>query len=123
MVYFAGIQALKGLFFMSTFKGKETLHAEAEMVKNICARNNIFIEDTVIEPQPLDMMDIDRPYIRGLVKLVCEGGYNVLVLRNMYDISMKKTDWENFINLMQQNGISVYLVERGTFIFNNYEES
>lgn len=37
-------------------------------------------------------MDIDRPYIRGLVKLVCEGGYNVLVLRNMYDISMKKTD-------------------------------
>lgn len=32
MVYFAGIQALKGLFFMSTFKGKETLQAEAERV-------------------------------------------------------------------------------------------
>lgn len=122
MAYFAGMQELKGLFFISTFKGKETLAKEAERIKDICARKNIFIEDIVAEPYPLDMMNIDRPYIRGLIKLVCEGNYNVLVLRNMYDISGKKTDWENFINLMQQNSIAVYLVEGGTFIFNNYEE-
>ena len=122
MAYFAGAQALKGLFFISTFKGKETLETEAERIKDICARKNIFIEDIAVEPQPLDMMDIDRPYIRGLISLVCKGNYNVLVLRSLYDISGKKTDWENFINLMQQNGVAVYLVEGGAFIFNNYEE-
>ncbi len=121
-MYFAGRQALKGLFFISTFKGKETLETEAERVKDICARKNIFIEDTAVEPHPLDMMNIDRPYIRGLIKLICGGDYNVLVLRSMYDISGKKAEWENFINLMQQNGIAVYIVEGGTFIFNNYEE-
>lgn len=66
MAYFTGMQELKGLFFISTFKGKETLATEAERIKDICARKNIFIEDIVEEPYPLDMMNIDRPYIGGL---------------------------------------------------------
>lgn len=117
----AGMQELKGLFFIVTFKWKEILETEAESIKDICVRKNIF-EYIVTESYPLDMMNVDRLYIKGHIKLLYQGNYNVLVLRNLYDISGKKKGQENFINLMQKNRIVVYLVEGGIFIFNNYEE-
>ncbi len=65
----AGMQELKGLFFIVTFKWKEILEIEAESIKDICVRKNIF-EDIVTEPYPLDMMNVDRLYIKGHIKLL-----------------------------------------------------
>ena len=63
------MQELKGLFFIVTFKWKEILETEAESIKDICVRKNIF-EDIVAEPYPLDMMNVDRLYIKGHIKLL-----------------------------------------------------
>ena len=50
------------------------------------------------------------------------GDYEVLVLRNQYDVTEDDSDWEKFVGDMADMDVRVYLADVGEFAGNAYEE-
>lgn len=119
---YAGKPIVKGILFMSSMKSQENVEQMAMQIKVQCAKENILVEDVAVEHNPIGDMDIDRPSVKAIVNTVAGGAYDVLVIRNLYDVTEDEADWEEFLNTMAELGIQVYAAEMGVFVFNNYEE-
>lgn len=119
---YAGKPIVKGVLFMSSMKCQENVEQMAMQIKVQCAKHNILVEDVAVEHNPIGDMDIDRPSVKSLVNTVANGDYEVLVLRNLYDVTEDEADWEQFLNIMADMEIQVYVTETGEFVCNNYEE-
>lgn len=49
-------------------------------------------------------------------------GYEVLVLRNQYDVTEDDADWEKFVCDMADMDVRIYLADAGGFVSGAYEE-
>lgn len=119
---YAGKPIVKGVLFLSSMKCQENVEQIAMLIKVQCAKENILVEDVAVEHNPIGDMDIDRPSVKAIVNTVAGGAYDVLILRNLYDVTEDEADWEQFLNTMADLGVQVYAAETGMFVFNNYEE-
>lgn len=122
MVNYAGMPVVKGVLFMSSMKCQENVEQMAMEIKVQCAKKNILVEDVAVEHNPAGDMDMDRPGVKAVVNAVVNGGYEVLVLRNLYDVTEDVDDWESFLNNLADMGIQVFLADMGEFVCNNYDE-
>lgn len=118
----AGKPVKKGILFMSSFKSQETLEKMVISTRFLCEKKNILINDVAVECNPTGDMEIDRPCVKALVNTISKGDFEVLVLRNLYDITAEEADWENFLNVMESFGVMVYLTEEGKYVYNDYGE-
>lgn len=112
----------KGVLFMSSMKCQENVEQMVMQIKVQCARRNILVEDVAVEHNPIGDMDMDRPGVKSVVNAIVNRGYEVLVLRNQYDVTEDDSDWEKFVGDMADIGVQVYLADVGEFVGNVYEE-
>lgn len=113
----------KGVLFMSSMKSQENVEQMVMEIKVQCAKKNILVEDVAVEHNLIGDMDIDRPVVKSVVNTIVNMGYEVLVLRNQYDVTEDDSDWEKFVGNMADMDVQVYLADMGEFVVGNaYEQ-
>lgn len=105
----------KGVLFLSSMKSQENVEQMVMQIKVQCAKRNILVEDVAVEHNLIGDMDMDRPVIKSVVNAVVNRGYEVLALRNQYDVTEDYSDWEKFVGSMADMGVQVYLADAGEF--------
>ena len=113
---------VKGVLFMSSMKSQENVEQMIMQIKVQCAKRNILVEDMAVEHNLIGDMDIDRPVVKSVVNAIVNTGYEVLVLRNQYDVTEDDSDWEKFVGDMADMDVQVYLADVGEFAGSAYEE-
>ena len=108
-------QIVKGILFISSMKCQKNVERMAEQITVPCAGGNILVEDVAVEHNLIGDMDMDRPVIKSVVNAVVNRGYEVLALRNQYDVTEDYSDWEKFVGSMADMGVQVYLADAGEF--------
>ncbi len=108
-------QIVKGILFISSMKCQKNVERMAEQITVQCAGRNILVEDVAVEHNLIGDMDMDRPVIKSVVNAVVNRGYEVLALRNQYDVTEDDSDWEKFVGSMADMGVQVYLADAGEF--------
>lgn len=103
----------KGVLFMSSMKSQENVEQMVMQIKVQCAKRNILVEDVVVEHNRIGDMDMDRPVVKSVVNAIVNRGYEVLVLRNQYDVTGDDSDWEKFVGDMADMDVQVYLADVG----------
>lgn len=111
---------VKGVLFLSSMKSQENVEQMVMQIKVQCAKSNILVEDVAVEHNLIG--DIDRPVIKSVVNAIVNTGYEVLVLRNQYDVTEDDSDWEKFVGDMADMDVRVYLADTGEFVSNAYGE-
>ena len=112
----------KGVLFMSSMKCQENVEQMVMQIKVQCAKRNILVEDVAVEHNLIGDMDMDRPVVKSVVNTIVNRGYEILVLRNQYDVSEGGSDWEKFVGDMADMDVQVYLADVGGFAGNVYGE-
>ncbi len=112
----------KGILFMSSMKSQENVEQMVMQIKVQCAKRNILVGDVAVEHNQIGDMDLDRPAVKAVANAVAYGDYEVLVLRNQYDVTEDDSDWEKFVGDMADMDVRVYLADVGEFAGNAYEE-
>lgn len=110
----------KGVLFMSSMKSQENIEQMVTQIKVQCAKTNILVEDVAVEHNLIGDMDMDRPVVKSVVNAIVNRGYEVLVLRNQYDVTEDDSDWEKFVGSMAEMDVQVYLADVGGFAGNAY---
>lgn len=109
-------QIAKGILFMSSMKSQENIKQMVMQIKVQCAKRNILVEDVAVEHNLIGDMDMDRPVVKSVVNAIVNRGYEVLVVRNQYDVSENDSDWEKFVGGMADMDVRVYLADVGGFV-------
>ena len=112
----------KGVLFLSSMKSQENVEQMVMQIKVQCAKRNILVGDVAVEHNQIGDMDLDRPAVKAVANAVAYGDYEVLVLRNQYDVTEDDSDWEKFVGDMADMDVRVYLADTGEFVSNAYEE-
>ena len=112
----------KGILFMSSMKCQENVDQMVMQIKVQCAKRNILVEDVAVEHNRIGDMDLDRPVVKSVTNAIVNRVYEVLVLRNQYDVTEDDSDWEKFVGNMVDMDVRVYLTDVGEFVGNAYEE-
>ena len=112
----------KGVLFMSSMKSQENVKQMVMEIKVQCAKRNILVEDVAVEHNLIGDMDIDRPVVKSVVNAIVNMGYEVLVLRNQYDVTEDDSNWGKFVGNMADMDVHVYLADVGEFVGSAYEE-
>lgn len=112
----------KGVLFMSSMKCQENVEQMVMEIRVQCAKRNILVEDVAVEHNLIGDMDMDRPGIKAVVNAIANRDYEVLVLRNQYDVTENDSDWEQFLSDMTDMDVQVYLADTGEFVGNAYGE-
>lgn len=110
----------EGILFMSSMKSQENVEQTVMQIKVQCAKKNILVEDVAVEHNRIGDMDMDRPVVKSVVNAIVNRGYEVLVLRNQYDVTEDDSDWEKFVGDMADMDVQVYLADVGGFTGNAY---
>ena len=110
----------KGVLFMSSMKCQQNVEQMVMQIKVQCAKNNILVEDVAVEHNRIGDMDMDRLVVKSVVNAIVNRGYEVLVLRNQYDVTEDDSDWEKFVGDMADMDVQVYLADAGEFVGNAY---
>lgn len=113
---------VKGVLFLSSMKSQENVEQMVMQIKVQCAKTNILVEDVAVEHNLIGDMDMDRPVVKSVVNAIVNRGYEVLILRNQYDVTEDDSDWEKFVGGMADMDVRVYLADTGEFAGNAYEE-
>lgn len=113
---------VKGVLFMSSMRCQENVEQMVMQIKVQCAKRNILVEDVAVEHNRIGDMDMDRPVVKSVVNAIINRGYEVLVLRNQYDVTEDDSDWEKFVGDMADMEVRVYLADIGEFVGSAYEE-
>ncbi len=113
---------VKGVLFMSSMKCQENVEQMVMQIKVQCARENILVEHVAVEHNLIGDMDMDRPVVKSVVNAIVNRGYEVLVVRNPYDVTEDAADWEKFVGNMLDMDVQVYLADVGEFVERAYEE-
>ncbi len=113
-------QIVKGILFISSMKCQENVERMAVQITMQCAGRNILVEDVAVEHNLIGDMDMDRPVIKSVVNAVVNRGYEVLALRNQYDVTEDDSDWEKFVGSMADMGVQVYLADADEFVGSVY---
>jgi len=108
-------QIVKGILFISSMKCQKNVERMAEQITVQCAGRNILVEDVAVEHNRIGDMDMDRPVVKSVVNSIVNRGYEVLVLRNQYDVTEDDSDWEKFVGDMADMDVQVYLADAGEF--------
>ena len=111
----------KGILLMSSMKSQENVEQMVMQIKVQCAKRNILVEDVAVEHNLIGDMDMDRPVVKSVVNAIVNTGYEVLVVRNQYDVTEDDSDWEKFVGDMADMDVRVYLADTGEFVSNAYE--
>ena len=114
---------VKGVLFMSSMKSQENVEQMVMQIKVQCAKRNILIEDVAVEHNLIGDMDMDRLVVKSVVNAIVNTSYEVLVLRNQYDVTEDDSDWEKFVGDMADMDVRVYLADTGEFVGDAYEEN
>lgn len=122
MISYVESPIIRGILFMSSMKCQENVEQIVMQIKVQCAGKNILVEDVAVEHNQIGDMDIDRPGIKAVVNAIANRDYEVLVLRNQYDVTEDDSDWEQFLSNMEEMEVQVYLADIGGFICNAYEK-
>ncbi len=112
----------KGVLFLSSMKSQENVEQMVMQIKVQCAKRNILVEDVAVEHNLIGDMDMDRPVVKSVVNATVNTGYEVLVVRNQYDVTEDDSDWEKFVGDMADMDVRVYLADTGEFVSNAYGE-
>ena len=112
----------KGVLFMSSMKCQENVEQMVMQIKVQCAKGNILVEDVAVEHNQIGDMDMDRPGMKSVVNAIANRDYEVLVLRNQYDVTEDDSDWEQFLSDMADMEVQVYLTDVGGFAGSAYGE-
>ena len=110
----------KGVLFMSSMKCQENVEQMVMEIRVQCAKRNILVEDVAVEHNLIGDMDMDRPGIKAVVNAIANRDYEVLVLRNQYDVTEDDSDWEKFVGSMADMGVQVYLADADEFVGSVY---
>ncbi len=110
----------KGVLFLSSMKSQENVEQMVMQIKVQCAKRNILVEDVAVEHNLIGDMDMDRPVVKSVVNATVNTGYEVLVVRNQYDVTEDDSDWEKFVGDMADMDVRVYLADTGEFVSNAY---
>lgn len=113
---------VRGVLFMSSMKCQENVEQMVMQIRVQCARENILVEDVAVEHNLIGDMDMDRPVVKSVVNAIVNRGYEVLVVRNPYDVTADAADWEKFVGNMLDMDVQVYLADVGEFMGCAYEE-
>lgn len=113
---------VRGILFMSSMRCQENVEQMVMQIKVQCAKRNILVEDVAAEHNRTGDMDMDRPVVKSVVNAIVNSGYEVLVLRNQYDVTEDASDWEKFVGDMADMDVRVYLADAGEFVGRAYEE-
>ena len=111
-----------GVLFMSSMRCQENVGQMVMQIKVQCAKSNILVEDVAVEHNRIGDMDMDRPVVKSVVNAIVNRGYEVLVLRNQYDVTEDDADWEKFVGDMADMDVQIYLADAGEFVSGAYEE-
>lgn len=112
----------KGVLFMSSMKCQENVEQMVMQIKVQCAKRNILVEDVAVEHNQIGDMDMDRLGMKSVVNAIANRDYEVLVLRNQYDVTEDDSDWEQFLSDMADMEVQVYLADVGEFVGSAYGE-
>ena len=112
----------KGILFMSSMRCQENVEQMVMQIKVQCAKRNILVGDVAVEHNRIGDMDMDRPVVQSVVNAIINRGYEVLVLRNQYDVTEDDSDWGKFVGDMADMEVRVYLADTGEFVGSAYEE-
>ncbi len=113
---------VKGVLFMSSMRCQKNVEQMAMQIKVQCAKRNILVEDVAVEHNLIGDMDMDRPVVKSVVNAIVNRGYEVLVLRNQYDVTEDDSDWEKFVGDMADMDVQVYLADVGEYVGSTDEE-
>ncbi len=113
---------VKGVLFMSSMRCQENVEQMVMQIKVQCAKRNILVEDVAVEHNLIGDMDMDRPVVKSVVNAIVNRGYEVLVLRNQYDVTEDDSDWEKFVGDMADMDVQVYLADVGEYVSSADEE-
>ena len=122
MMNYEDIPIVKGVLFMSSMRCQENVGQMVMQIKVQCAKSNILVEDVAVEHNRIGDMDMDRPVVKSVVNAIVNRGYEVLVLRNQYDVTEDDADWEKFVGDMADMDVQIYLADAGEFVSGAYEE-
>jgi len=111
-----------GVLFMSSMRCQENVEQMVMQIKVRCAKSNILVQDVAVEHNRIGDMDMDRPVVKSVVNAIVNRGYEVLVLRNQYDVTEDDADWEKFVCDMADMDVWIYLADAGEFVSGAYEE-
>ena len=106
----------RGVLFMSSMRCQENVEQMVMQIKVQCAKESILVEDVAVEHNRIGDMDMDRPVVKSVVNVIVNRGYEVLVLRNQYDVTEDDADWEKFVGDMADMDVRVYLADAGEFV-------
>ena len=113
---------IKGILFLSSMRCQENVEQMVMQIKVQCAKKNILVEDVAVEHNLTGDMDIDRAAVKSVVNAIANRGFEVLAVRNQYDVAEDGSDWEKFVGDMADMGVRVYLEDIGEFVGSAYGE-
>lgn len=122
MELYAGHRMKIGFLFISSYKAMESIGHLVASARAFSRKNCIAILNGAVNQNPPGDMDIDRLAIKELIQVLETGRYDVLVIRDLEDITSNEDDWENFINMVNEMSVEIFCLNRGCYVTNNYEE-
>ena len=112
-------EPLKGLLFLKTKMADCNIHTFCGNSKLQCGKIHIQQVDEIIDQS--NRRDVDRNEIGDLMQLLETGKYEVLIVRDIWELTNDADDLEVRTNEILAMGIGIFELSSKIFRYNNYE--
>lgn len=117
---YAGTKVKPAIFFMNTNKAECNAAAIAEQVKKICKPYGMNVYALITSKGP--DRDIDSEEINKLITVIMQGQFEIVVVKDMTDLTNNLDDLEEFMNDAAEFGIRFFELSTMRIRYNEYEE-
>ena len=117
---YAGMEVKSAVFFMNTNKAECNAAAIAEQVKKICKPYGMNVCALITSKGP--ERDIDREEINKLIAVIMQEQFEIVVVKDMTDLTNNLDDLEEFMKDAAGLGIRFFELSTMCIRYNDYEE-
>ena len=111
-------EAVNGVIFIKSIKDLNTVINVAKDIGKECKRRGLNVEYCFLDTSEDNV--IERKAIKQFLDEMQDKNINLVVLRTLDDISNNPIEREAFLTVMNDNGVGIYLFEKGCFAMVNY---
>jgi len=117
---YAEMEVKSAVFFMNTNKAECNAAAIAEQVKKICKPYGMNVCALITSKGP--ERDIDREEINKLIAVIMQEQFEIVVVKDMTDLTNNLDDLEEFMKDAAGQGIRFFELSTMCIRYNDYEE-
>lgn len=117
---FDGKEVANGVVFIKSRKDFNTVIDITKRIGRECKKKCLNVNYWFLDAS--EETTIERDVMKQFLHEIEDKNINLIVVRTLKEISSEAIDREAFLEIMVDNGISVYLFDEGCFATVNYDE-